>query len=209
MRATKKMGRHLENIRTALSIYYQEDRALSPIQQLNIKYGNGYPDVFNMTPTDIDIAIDRLFMKFYPRIRRYDNRKDTVYVVTSKDGKEELVYIANHFGKTNFYWAREAVKKELGNYEFKYAIEMLDSRYEQALMMSMFETVKNSLKHEGEIRLDLFYFTREQIKFNERKFGKYMSIANSTVEYINNQIKLYELLSPLGVALAKEGVDNL
>ena len=49
------------------------------------------------------------------------------------------------------------------------------------------------------------------VKYEDIK-NEYIDHSTTTVystEYINNQIKLYELLSPLGVALAKEGVDNL
>ena len=164
-------------------------------------------------PDDIEIAIANLFMVFIPAIRNSTTTKDTVYIITTKDGKKDLVYIVYHFGKTSFFWANEAVKEEYKDYKFKYAVEMLKSRQDQALLMSIFEGVLkyfNEVRNnDKELKMDLFYITTKQIKFNERKYGKYVSIAYGVSEYIKNQVKLYDLITPLAIELASEGIDNL
>ena len=128
-------------------------------------------------------------------------RTSSMFTITDVKG-EAIVYIFKHFGTIRVSWAKDIQedKDTFNKYEKSYAIEHVDNEFYQILITCFFEAVHEYffvLKYDTEIVSDLFWFTKKKIKFDERKFGRYISLVTSIKAYIDNQIKTYDLLPGL------------
>lgn len=140
-------------------------------------------------------------------------KRSRIIVDISDNDGEPVIYAigdlefergTNALRRLRFRYAKDIKEDESYlNYDYFCAVELLPDKFEQLLCYSFFTAIreyyidKEGRKSAKDHEIGLMEFGKNGIIFKESKYARYISLKNAIDQYINLQIKSYELIPSL------------